>query len=1231
MDLINRYIHSAHPNSTTLDASLMRPLKYEDRDKSIQLKKGDQLTKLTIEGPDGDLTLEDLLPHLAGAGSLALHSIPEDDGGISLSKTDTPMSERKDSFQDELQVPAEIKRANSDPFPWMQYPTTLYGNKMRRCRSMSDIEDISKLQFDFLDLSEIINDRPYSGGPANSTEIENFDKRRHTITNPNSLQYMTSLIDLDGRSLSQDDLYYLKDKMNALDDMMKEKPNHVTKVINLADEVHWKIEQEERSQSQMSPDYALKTFSPANTSEVPILVDDNSNSFSNAFLISSRDRFANRRVSFVPELEADEQVPETTPPIEDNNVRDFVNIAPLPPLVLMGTGSDKSSSKTYTKAESGRSQSSKVSQTEPKVAPDPRKTKSGAAKIDTYPTEKVDTKTILPVIVPRVQDAPKTQFWKYEAPKRTGKRPVSLPILGASQKEDVRARQVKSGGPTFPEIEVLPVAVLAASKPFEYLEKQPQQEVSQVEELPMEVKESEKLQTRPSSYPVKNSEEIEAEPLHEKSWPSYPLPVYVEAVTPSKAAVEEVYPLQPGLSMESKVDTTLSASYELNPGLHRMVSQTSTEAVNGFPITSKQQTELEPVEEVIGTPSENLNFEANNNSPIDMTGEIYPMTSREPSKLQREPTSPALKNFSILSSTMPERESTIKSTKYSSPIQAPEAKTESARSARTSPRFSFKNDERSLLNMSIGSITEEPELEEKEKQLMDNEKPNEAPKLNENVSFDAPPVVMMKSRIPRKMSSNSLASIENKKFTARQTSTPKDGKPIASESPIEQKRRGSNPRKTPIKTVTAQQRRSSDSRKPSARDTPKPPKREVSDASDLEITQSTINPQEFAQVQADPTFRKRFLDSVNTEKFESEAIALPRNEKAASFAPAKPATVDRATSFIFDVVTKNKISQTEVENFVCNVCATNEQKDGLKEDGSTQTLAWRGGIVRSNTIVKKDFTSTDSQTSKPKVADKSTMHEQELKRLIDKATSPVNVPTEKPLQVNEATETVESEDLLQTVQPQAVVFAERKAPENDYFDETGLDKTSESQKRTKLEADTSQRDFGHQATFDSIRLMMSPNMLDEMQGLDQFQKECLLSHNLFRVKHRAPPAKWSPSLSRQAQQWANYLVATNTLQHSNEQGYSENVLKKRLRRHEAPRGFGIIQNWYKGGRDYDFSAGGKQKLNRSLQAFVKLVWQDVEEIGVGYSFDNEDNIVVVGHYKPKVFIKNIATNVLPKL
>ena len=67
-------------------------------------RKPEGSTIITIEGPDGDLDLNDILPHLNG-NLIHLHSIPEDDGGISLSKTGSPSSEMKDiSPNDELQV-----------------------------------------------------------------------------------------------------------------------------------------------------------------------------------------------------------------------------------------------------------------------------------------------------------------------------------------------------------------------------------------------------------------------------------------------------------------------------------------------------------------------------------------------------------------------------------------------------------------------------------------------------------------------------------------------------------------------------------------------------------------------------------------------------------------------------------------------------------------------------------------------------------------------------------------------------------------------------------------------------------------------------------------------------------------------------------------------------------------------------------------------------------------------
>ena len=50
-------------------------------------------------------------------------------------------------------------------------------------------------------------------------------------------------------------------------------------------------------------------------------------------------------------------------------------------------------------------------------------------------------------------------------------------------------------------------------------------------------------------------------------------------------------------------------------------------------------------------------------------------------------------------------------------------------------------------------------------------------------------------------------------------------------------------------------------------------------------------------------------------------------------------------------------------------------------------------------------------------------------------------------------------------------------------------------------------------------------------SLDAFSQDCLDAHNNYRAKHGVPPLMWSHELAEGAQNWADQLASTDSLQH----------------------------------------------------------------------------------------------------
>lgn len=103
-------------------------------------------------------------------------------------------------------------------------------------------------------------------------------------------------------------------------------------------------------------------------------------------------------------------------------------------------------------------------------------------------------------------------------------------------------------------------------------------------------------------------------------------------------------------------------------------------------------------------------------------------------------------------------------------------------------------------------------------------------------------------------------------------------------------------------------------------------------------------------------------------------------------------------------------------------------------------------------------------------------------------------------------------------------------------------------------------------------------------------QELLNAHNRYRVQVGVPPLTWSNTLSRQAQQWANYLSSNRLFQHSNTSGQGENLWMGTSHRFSFTQ---MVEKW------------GKEK-----QHFVRRKFPNVSDTG---------NWADVGHYTQMVW------------
>lgn len=57
-----------------------------------------------------------------------------------------------------------------------------------------------------------------------------------------------------------------------------------------------------------------------------------------------------------------------------------------------------------------------------------------------------------------------------------------------------------------------------------------------------------------------------------------------------------------------------------------------------------------------------------------------------------------------------------------------------------------------------------------------------------------------------------------------------------------------------------------------------------------------------------------------------------------------------------------------------------------------------------------------------------------------------------------------------------------------------------------------------------------------LAGQDDFDRDLLKAHNVYRAKHGSPPLSWSSQAARPARSWAGRLAGMGRLEHGNHTG-----------------------------------------------------------------------------------------------
>ncbi|XP_061071628.1 GLI pathogenesis-related 2 isoform X2 [Conger conger] len=132
------------------------------------------------------------------------------------------------------------------------------------------------------------------------------------------------------------------------------------------------------------------------------------------------------------------------------------------------------------------------------------------------------------------------------------------------------------------------------------------------------------------------------------------------------------------------------------------------------------------------------------------------------------------------------------------------------------------------------------------------------------------------------------------------------------------------------------------------------------------------------------------------------------------------------------------------------------------------------------------------------------------------------------------------------------------------------------------------------------------------EELRKFRKSLVEAQNIYRKQHGAEPLKLCPSLSKEAQDWATYLVSIKTLKNSDEE-HGQNFWNRWSTSTEPPTGSEVADAWYKESEKYNFSSPERQN---GTDFFTQMVWRYSRNVGIGLATNGQGLFIAVAYYDP---------------
>ena len=145
--------------------------------------------------------------------------------------------------------------------------------------------------------------------------------------------------------------------------------------------------------------------------------------------------------------------------------------------------------------------------------------------------------------------------------------------------------------------------------------------------------------------------------------------------------------------------------------------------------------------------------------------------------------------------------------------------------------------------------------------------------------------------------------------------------------------------------------------------------------------------------------------------------------------------------------------------------------------------------------------------------------------------------------------------------------------------------------------------------------------------LEKIREEILTNHNYHRKRHQVDNLVRNAEIEQVAQSYSEYQASIDSMQHSNNKKYGENLYYCGSSSGECVTGKKASEMWYDEVKDYDFD---NPRYIKGTGHFTQLVWKGSKQIGCGAACNSNKNCYLTcNYYPPGNYQSEFADNVFP--